>query len=209
MHDAQNPAGAPPEFLERTQRLFGREALLTLRGRRIAVAGCGGVGGATSILLARLGVERFHLADPGAFDPPDLNRQWGASVATLGRNKAVVHDELVKSITTSATVRTFSEGLTEENLEAFLEGCDLLIDSLDLSVATALRKRLYEQAHARRMPAISAPILGLGTVVAVSMPDGLPLTAFGEALAGTLWSEKVGFPSPRSNGETKAASSRQ
>src|SRR5262245_17460563 len=68
MHVAQNPAGAPPEFLERTQRLFGREALLTLRGRRIAVAGCGGVGGATSILLARLGVERFHLADPGAFD---------------------------------------------------------------------------------------------------------------------------------------------
>jgi len=180
-----------PDFLERTRRLFGSEALAVLRTRKIAVAGCGGVGGAASLLLTRLGVERFHLADPGRFDPPDLNRQWGASRATLGRNKAAVHAELVRSIQPSAQVRIFSEGVTDLNVEPFLEGCDLLIDSLDLSVPGPLRMRLYERAHALRMPSISAPIVGLGTVVAVSVPPGPPLAAFGEVIAGVLGTARL------------------
>lgn len=178
---------AVPDFLERTQRLFGIEALAVLAGKKVAVAGCGGSGGAASLLLARLGVQRFHLADPGVFDPPDMNRQWGASLATMGRNKAAVHEELIRTIHPTAQVRTFGEGVTEENIEPFLEGCDLLIDALDLSVPGPLRKRLQEHAHSMGMPAITAPIIGLGTLVAVSVPSGPPLSAFfGEIVNGAL-----------------------
>lgn len=176
--------GTVPEFLERTQRLFGREALAMLHQRKVAIAGCGGVGGAASVLLARLGVQRFHLADPGTFDPPDQNRQWGASAATMGRNKALVHEEMLREIAPEADVRTFTEGVTDANVDAFLDGCDLLVDSLDLAVPGPLRLRVYERAHQLGMPAVSAPILGLGALVAVAAPPGPSLAMFAEVLVG-------------------------
>ena len=40
-----------------------------LRGKRVAIAGLGGVGGAHLITLARLGVGAFRIADFDRFDP--------------------------------------------------------------------------------------------------------------------------------------------
>src|SRR5690242_674849 len=85
-------------FLHRTTMLLGERGVARLRDRTVAIAGCGGVGGATAITLARLGVGGFVLADPGIFDPPDLNRQWAGRRSTLGRNKTEVHAELLREI---------------------------------------------------------------------------------------------------------------
>src|SRR5512141_2515284 len=83
-------------FLQRTELLLGAEPLRTLQNATVAIPGCGGVGGATAILLARTGIGGFVLADPGTFDPPDINRQWAAATSTLGRNKADVYAELLR-----------------------------------------------------------------------------------------------------------------
>ncbi len=48
-----------------------------LRGKRIAVAGLGGVGGSHLLTLARLGIGAFHLSDFDALDLPNFNRQAG------------------------------------------------------------------------------------------------------------------------------------
>jgi tryptophanase len=185
------PSAPLGEFLDRTIRLLGREPLERLRDKRVAIAGCGGVGGAASIGLARLGVEKFTLADPGRFDPPDINRQWGAFHSTLGRNKAEVYDELVKSINPAVTTRTFTEGVTSANVAAFVDGADLLLDSLDIAVPAALRLEMYRLARERGIPSMIAPILGLGTVVAVSVPGGMPLEAFGAVLVDTVSSASL------------------
>ena len=78
------------EFLNRTSRLIEPRLLKRLRQSRLLIAGCGGVGGAVALTLARLGVGQLVLADPGVFDAPDVNRQWAADSDTLGRNKAEV-----------------------------------------------------------------------------------------------------------------------
>ena len=55
-----------------------------LRGKRIAIAGLGGVGGGHLLTLARLGIGAFTAADFDTFDVLNFNRQAGAMVSTLG-----------------------------------------------------------------------------------------------------------------------------
>src|SRR5207253_4308530 len=61
-----------------------------LRGKRIAIAGLGGVGGVHLLTLARLGIGAFNIADFDAFDLANFNRQAGALMSTLGRPKTEV-----------------------------------------------------------------------------------------------------------------------
>lgn len=162
-------------FLNRTIMLLGEEAVQTLRRKRVAIAGCGGQGGATCLMLARMGVSSFILADPKPFDEPDVNRQWGAHRSTLGRNKAEVYAEMLHEINPAIESRLLTSGITEGNVEEFLEGADLLIDCLDISVSAALRKRVFSMASSKGMHIFTGAMLGFGGMVAGSYPGGLPL----------------------------------
>ena len=65
-----------------------------LRHKRVAVAG----GGIHVLMLARLGIGEFHLADFDTFALANFNRQAGATVSTLGRSKIDVLTNMVKDI---------------------------------------------------------------------------------------------------------------
>jgi len=69
-----------------------------LRSKRVAIAGMGGVGGVHVVTLARLGVQRFNIADFDTFDIANFNRQVGATMSSLGRPKADVLAEMVRDI---------------------------------------------------------------------------------------------------------------
>src|SRR6478609_1414031 len=69
-----------------------------LRGKRVAIAGLGGVGGLHLLALARLGVGRFHLAEFDRFELANFNRQVGASMASLGLPKLEVMITLARNI---------------------------------------------------------------------------------------------------------------
>lgn len=162
-------------YLQRTRVLLGETPLQSLRDATVAFPGCGGVGGATAVLLARTGIGGFILADPGAFDPPDMNRQWGATVATLGHSKVAVYERLIREINPAARIRTYPEGVTPDNVDAFLEGADIVVDGLDLSVPLPLRLRVYAQARQRGLYCLSSPIIGMATVMMSAAPDGMLL----------------------------------
>ena len=74
--------------------LLSEEEQRRLEGSRVAVAGAGGVGGIHLLTLARLGIGKFAVADPDVFESVNINRQFGATVRTLGRNKAQVLAEI-------------------------------------------------------------------------------------------------------------------
>jgi len=46
-----------------------------LRGKRVAIAGLGGVGGSHLLTLTRLGIGAFHIADFDTFAIENFNRQ--------------------------------------------------------------------------------------------------------------------------------------
>ncbi|HNG49356.1 MAG TPA: ThiF family adenylyltransferase, partial [Plasticicumulans sp.] len=140
-----------------------------LRGRRLAVAGLGGVGGVHLLTLARLGVGAFHLADFDRFELHNFNRQAGATMATLDRPKLDVMAEAALAINPELDIRRFADGVTDDNLDAFFDGVDLYVDALDFFVLP-VRRKVFAAAHARGIPAITAAPLGMGTAVLTFLP---------------------------------------
>ena len=91
-----------------------------LRGKRVAIAGLGGVGGAHLLTLARLGVGKYRIADFDRFDFANMNRQAGASVSAIGLTKSQVLEDMAHDINPDAQIDVFSEGVTASNVDAFL-----------------------------------------------------------------------------------------
>ncbi|RDE24792.1 ThiF family adenylyltransferase [Motiliproteus coralliicola] len=143
-----------------------------LKNKRVAIAGLGGVGGAHAIMLARLGVGRFHLSDFDEYEIHNFNRQIGANMQTIGRPKLDVIREQVLSINPEAEIRVFPEGIGAENVEQFLDGVDLYVDSLDFFVMEA-RKTVFRACHQRQLPAITAAPLGMGCAFLAFTPDSM------------------------------------
>ena len=133
----------------------------TLRGKRVAVAGLGGVGGFHVTTLARLGVGGFNLADFDTFAQLHFNRQAGASMSTLGRSKIDVVSEMAKDINPTLNIRRFSEGVSANNIDEFLADVDLYVDGLDFF---AFKARCATFAACARLgiPAITSAPLGMG-----------------------------------------------
>lgn len=144
----------------------------SLRGKRIAIAGMGGVGGSHLLTLARLGIGAFNIADFDTFDIVNFNRQAGATMSSLGQPKMAVLAERARDINPALDIRTFPEGVTLDNLERFLEGVDLYVDGLDFFAFDA-RRATFAACRRLGIPAITAAPLGMGTAVLAFLPDSL------------------------------------
>ncbi|MDD2989054.1 MAG: ThiF family adenylyltransferase [Zoogloea sp.] len=140
-----------------------------LRGKRIAIAGVGGVGGVHLLSLARLGIGAFHVAEMDTFDLVNFNRQAGAMMSTLGRPKVEVMVEMARQINPELDIKVFGEGVHAGNLDAFLDGVDLYVDGLDFFAFQARRDTFYA-CHAKGVPAVTAAPLGMGTAVLSFLP---------------------------------------
>ncbi|MFZ5895007.1 MAG: ThiF family adenylyltransferase [Myxococcota bacterium] len=163
------------DFLNRTIPLISAEGVERLTSRRIAIAGCGGVGGALALTLCRTGVGSFRLADPADFDPPDMNRQWGALGRTMGRNKAEVYRDMILDINPNAKVEVFRNGVTNDNQPEFLQGADVLVDCLDAAVPYELRENMHARARQMGIFSVVGPILGFGCFALCSSPTGMSM----------------------------------
>mgnify|MGYP001806286165 CR=1 FL=1 len=140
-----------------------------LRDRRIAIAGMGGVGGSHLLTLTRLGVGKFYIADFDVFELVNFNRQAGATLSHLGRPKVDVMAEMALEINPELDIRCFPEGVNADNLDDFLEGVDLYVDSLDF-FALDIRRQVFAACAARGIPATTAAPLGMGAALLNFLP---------------------------------------
>lgn len=143
-----------------------------LRHKRVAIAGLGGVGGVHLLTLCRLGIGKFHLADFDRFDLANFNRQAGAMLSTLGQDKLAVMLQQARDINPELEIKGFTDGVTADNLEAFLDGVDLYIDGLDFFAFEA-RRQVFAACAAKGIPAITAAPLGMGAAVLNFLPGGM------------------------------------
>lgn len=143
-----------------------------LRHKRVAIAGLGGVGGLHLLTLCRLGIGKFHLADFDTFDLANFNRQAGATVSALSHPKLEVMTRQARDINPELEITGFAEGVTAENLDGFLNGVDIYIDGLDFFAFEA-RQQVFAACAARRIPAVTAAPLGMGTAVLNFLPGSM------------------------------------
>jgi len=140
-----------------------------LRGKRVAIAGGGGVGGVHLLTLARLGIGSFHIADFDSFDIPNFNRQVGATMSTVGQPKVEVMARMARDINPELEITMFERGVDQGNLEQFLDGVDLYVDALDFFAFDA-RRDTFAACARLGIPATTAAPLGMGAAMLNFMP---------------------------------------
>jgi len=89
---------APDQLFARNHPALTRQEQNRLATGRVVLCGCGGLGGPVAEQLARIGVGRLRLVDPDKFELSNLNRQTGALLTTLGRNKAKILARRIREI---------------------------------------------------------------------------------------------------------------
>jgi len=145
--------------------------------KTIAIPGMGGVGGHHLHTLVRLGFQNFHIADFDHFDLHNFNRQIGAKMSTLGRSKVDVMRELFYDIAPHGKLTVFSKGVNKDNYSEFLEGIDFVVDGLDVYVIKE-RIELFDLAHAKNIPVITAAPLGMGTSIICFHPQKMKFSKY-------------------------------
>jgi len=143
-----------------------------LKTKRIAIAGMGGVGGFHLLTLARLGVGKFQIADLDTFELANINRQAGASMATLGRSKVDVLAEMARDINPEADIQIFPIGVNAQNLPEFFREADLYVDGLDFFAFEA-RERVFSYCAQNRLPAVTVAPLGMSAGLLNFLPGGM------------------------------------
>lgn len=143
--------------------------LAILKSKRIAIAGMGGVGGVHLITLVRMGFENFNLADFDHYELHNFNRQYGASMDTLGKDKLQVMVEAAKSINPNINVKLFPTGVTTENVNQFLHEVDLYVDGLDFFALEA-RILVFDLAEKMQIPVTTVAPIGMGAALINFLP---------------------------------------
>ena len=143
----------------------------------VAIAGLGGVGGSALILLARMGVGRFRLADFDRFEEVNINRQYGSSTTTIGEPKVDVLAREVRSINPAVEVTLFPEGFTAQNGDDVLKGADVVVDAVDFY---AIESHLGVHAAARRhgLYAVMGSAVGFSACLQVFDPKGMTIEEY-------------------------------
>lgn len=110
----------------------------------VAVAGLS-VGKATAHVMALEGIGgEFRLADPDSLELSNMNR-LSAGVHEIGINKAVTAARHILEINPYVRITVFPEGVTDENMDRFLSGTDILIEECDdLYIKVRIRERCRE-----------------------------------------------------------------
>lgn len=138
----------------------------------VAIAGLGGVGGSHAITLARLGVGSFTISDLDVFDWPNFNRQAGAFVSTVQTPKVEAMTKILKDINPDMKLHVMDHGVSEENIDEFLRGADLYVDSLDI-FSIDIRRKVFAKCRELGIPAITAAPMGMGTAFLAFTKDSI------------------------------------
>ena len=119
------------EILDRQKGIIGKEEQLDILNSSVTVIGCGGIGGATTEMLARMGVGKLKIVDKDVFEISNINRQLMSNLKSIGTPKTQATKERLQSINPNIEVETFNTELNGKNVTEILTGSHVVIDALD------------------------------------------------------------------------------
>ena len=149
-----------PEALhERTEILLGQEGLDKLHGKHVMIVGLGGVGGAATEAVARVGIGHITLIDHDTVALSNLNRQLIALQSNIGEKKTDVAAARIHSINPDIQVTIHDDFIHPESVADILARYkpDYVLDCIDSMVCKAALVYACQQAG---IPVVTA--LGAG-----------------------------------------------
>jgi molybdopterin/thiamine biosynthesis adenylyltransferase len=185
-------AGILPARYRRNRETVSTADQLRLRRSRVAVIGCGGLGGYLIEQLARLGVGTLVAVDPDVFEEHNLNRQLLSTPADLGSPKVNVAAARVAAVNPAVDVVAHHVAFSRENGRELLTGCTAVVDGLD---SVLVRRALAETCAELALPLVHGAIGGWYGQVAVQLPGGDLSPLLRGTASGKGVEAKLGNPS--------------
>ena len=149
------------ETFVRTAMVIGPSAVETLKTKRVAVFGIGGVGGNCAEALARSGVGTLDLVDSDEVCESNLNRQIFALKSTVGMKKTDAAKQRIADICPETAVNSFPVFYLPETADTIdFSVYDYIVDAIDTVTA---KLDIIERAQQCGIPVISS--MGCGNRV--------------------------------------------
>ena len=156
------------EIASRQMSIVTRSEQERFKDAKITVIGCGGIGGETIEMLARMGIGELVLVDEDAFDLSNLNRQTLATITDLGLDKSAVAGEKVRLINPYVKVTIFNEHVDQTNIDKIIGDSDIVIDALDNVLTRVIVSRTAKE---KGIPYIHGAIHGTMGQITVFLPN--------------------------------------
>lgn len=176
----------------RNMQMLTAEENQSLRKKKIAVIGCGGLGGYIIEMLGRLGIGTIVAVDGDVFEETNLNRQILADVNSLGKNKASQAFERMKNVNPEINIISCASRFSTENAAEILEGCDLAMDALDNIESRIL---LESECEKRNITLIHGAISGWYGQVSTILPGDKTISKIYGNIEEKAVSNNLGNPS--------------
>lgn len=185
--------GYLPARYQRNQQMISTLQQLQLFQSKVAVVGCGGLGGYILEELSRLGVGQIVAIDPDIFEEHNLNRQLLSTIELLGTSKADAAVKRIAEINPAVSVSAINAAFSQENGSELLDGAVLAIDAVDNIPA---RLELAEICSQLNIPLVHGAIAGwYGQVMTVSPGDGSMQKLYANWSGGKGIEASLGNPS--------------
>jgi len=167
IEEAALALGLLPSRYQRNRECISLPSQLTLRRSRVAVIGCGGLGGYVIEELARLGVGTLVAIDPDFFQEHNLNRQILSTQKSLGLAKVAVAAARVAEINPAVNLIAIPAAYTPEGAAEMLAGVAVVVDALD---AIPIRLALARDCCTLGLPLVHGAIAGWYGQVTTQFP---------------------------------------
>ncbi len=139
-----------------------------MKDKKALVVGCGGLGCYAVEYLVRMGVGHIVAVDGDVFSESNLNRQLYCTPLTLGRFKAECAAQRAGEIRRDVDLTAVCEYLDENNAEALVSGCDVVIDALD---NTDSRRLLLSECKRQGVSLVHGAVGAVSFQVGVLSPE--------------------------------------
>lgn len=151
------PNGEYISAMKRQLGLWGKEGQMRLHEARVAIAGLGGIGSASALMLAKAGVGAIRVCDWDRYDSENIVGQEFATHEDIGRPKVEVALEMMGKHTRHSVLEGFQADLKQE------EACKRLVSNTSILVSAV------DNAHARIALGRAADKAGIPFVVSTNI----------------------------------------
>jgi len=165
--------GTEDERYDRQMRIpgWGRRGQRRLSRASLLIAGAGGLGSCSAVLLASMGVGRLRIVDRDVVELSNLNRQMLHWERDVGCPKSQSAHAKLLAMNSSIRTEALQAEINDQTVDDLLRGTDGIVDGLDNFEARYLLNR---EAVERGIPFFHGSVYGLEGRATTVLPGKSP-----------------------------------
>ena len=168
-HAGAAPSAPTPDYSRQIAlKEVGQRGQAKLRGSRVLVLGCGGLGVPVISYLAGAGIGRLGLVDGDRLEASNLHRQTMYALADVGKLKAELAAARVRALNPEVEVDVHAMRFTADNALDIVGRYDLVIDCTDNFSTKFLLNDVCVQ---KRVPVVFSSVYQYEGQLQVVRPD--------------------------------------